>query len=49
MAGDGFDSRNESNTNVSNVTEKLTAKVVLVCIVAASAGLIFGYDIGVSG
>lgn len=49
MAGDGFDSRNESNTNVINVTEKLTAKVVLVCIVAASAGLIFGYDIGVSG
>ncbi|KAK6945738.1 Major facilitator, sugar transporter-like, partial [Dillenia turbinata] len=28
---------------------KLTPSVVIICIVAASAGLIFGYDIGISG
>lgn len=27
----------------------ITASVVITCIVAASGGLIFGYDIGVSG
>ncbi|XP_042490391.1 sugar transport protein 5-like [Macadamia integrifolia] len=29
--------------------EKLTASMVMVCIVAASAGMLFGYDVGVSG
>lgn len=28
---------------------KVTASVVITCIVAASGGLIFGYDIGISG
>ncbi|KAK1301922.1 Sugar transport protein 5 [Acorus calamus] len=28
---------------------KLTASVIITCIVAASGGLIFGYDIGISG
>ena len=28
---------------------KMTAFVVLSCIVAATGGLIFGYDIGISG
>lgn len=28
---------------------KITASVVITCIVAASGGLIFGYDIGISG
>ncbi|XVF01572.1 hypothetical protein REPUB_Repub04eG0100600 [Reevesia pubescens] len=28
---------------------KLTVSVVIICIVASSAGLIFGYDVGVSG
>jgi sugar porter (SP) family MFS transporter len=28
---------------------KITASVVITCIVAASSGLIFGYDIGISG
>uniref|UniRef100_A0A2N9HMI6 Major facilitator superfamily (MFS) profile domain-containing protein n=1 Tax=Fagus sylvatica TaxID=28930 RepID=A0A2N9HMI6_FAGSY len=27
----------------------LTASVIIICIVAASAGLIFGYDVGISG
>lgn len=28
---------------------RITVAVVLTCIVAASGGLIFGYDIGISG
>lgn len=28
---------------------KLTRKVLVTCIVAAMGGLIFGYDIGISG
>lgn len=28
---------------------KITAAVVVTCIVAASGGLIFGYDVGISG
>ncbi|CAH2035356.1 unnamed protein product [Thlaspi arvense] len=32
-----------------NIDAKITAAVVMTCIVAASSGLIFGYDIGISG
>lgn len=32
-----------------NIDAKLTAAVVMTCVVAASSGLIFGYDIGISG
>jgi len=28
---------------------KITLSVVITCIVAASSGLIFGYDIGITG
>ncbi|GLT31136.1 hypothetical protein SLA2020_058960 [Shorea laevis] len=34
---------------VSNLNSRVTASVVITCIVAASSGLIFGYDIGISG
>ncbi|GKV41091.1 hypothetical protein SLEP1_g48670 [Rubroshorea leprosula] len=34
---------------VSNFNSRITASVVITCIVAASSGLIFGYDIGISG
>ncbi|KAA3453867.1 sugar transport protein 5-like [Gossypium australe] len=34
---------------VSTFNGKITASVVITCIVAASSGLIFGYDIGISG
>ncbi|KAM7257403.1 hypothetical protein ACFE04_013144 [Oxalis oulophora] len=34
-------------TSVADV--KITSSVVITCIVAASSGLIFGYDIGISG
>ncbi|XVE95315.1 hypothetical protein REPUB_Repub02eG0086100 [Reevesia pubescens] len=33
---------------VSGFNGKITAWVVITCIVAASSGLIFGYDIGIS-
>lgn len=32
-----------------NYGGRITLSVVMTCIVAASAGLIFGYDIGISG
>ncbi|KAK2982334.1 hypothetical protein RJ640_009031 [Escallonia rubra] len=41
MVDDGDISENEEG--------KLTTSVVIICIIAASAGLMFGYDIGVSG
>ncbi|KAH7524401.1 hypothetical protein FEM48_Zijuj06G0115300 [Ziziphus jujuba var. spinosa] len=34
---------------VSALNSKITVAVVLTCVVAASSGLIFGYDIGISG
>ncbi|KAK3034833.1 LOW QUALITY PROTEIN: hypothetical protein RJ639_033738 [Escallonia herrerae] len=38
------------NVDISENEEgKLTTSVVIICIIAASAGLMFGYDIGVSG
>ncbi|XP_059636956.1 sugar transport protein 5 [Cornus florida] len=35
--------------HVSGFNERITASVVITCIVAASGGLLFGYDIGISG
>ena len=35
--------------NVGAFSGRITASVVITCIVAASGGLIFGYDIGISG
>ena len=32
-----------------DVESKITLSVVITCIVAASSGLIFGYDLGISG
>lgn len=32
-----------------NYGGRITMSVVMTCIVAASGGLIFGYDIGISG
>jgi hypothetical protein len=43
-------SRNDVELSAKAAVEgSLTAAVVIICIVAASAGLIFGYDIGISG
>lgn len=38
-----------SYSSSSSSTVQITAAVVITCIVAASGGLIFGYDIGISG
>ncbi|XP_058781949.1 sugar transport protein 5-like [Vicia villosa] len=45
MAGGGFTIDAPSN----GFDGKLTLSVVITCIVAASGGLIFGYDVGISG
>lgn len=45
MAGGGFTIDAPSN----GFDGKITLSVVITCIVAASSGLIFGYDVGISG
>ncbi|KAL8162361.1 hypothetical protein V2J09_013850 [Rumex salicifolius] len=45
MAGGGF----AVDNNAGDFGGRITMAVVLTCIVAASGGLIFGYDIGISG
>jgi len=32
-----------------NIGGKLTLSIIITCIVAASGGLLYGYDLGVSG
>jgi hypothetical protein len=43
--GPGF----EVEAAVTTFESKITLAVVITCIVAASSGLIFGYDLGISG
>ncbi|WJX38699.1 Sugar transport protein 5 [Trifolium repens] len=45
MAGGGFSIDAPSN----GFDGKITLSVIITCIVAASSGLIFGYDVGISG
>ncbi|KAK7321178.1 hypothetical protein VNO77_31542 [Canavalia gladiata] len=45
MAVGGF----AADASVNDFNGKITLSVVITCIVAASGGLIFGYDIGISG
>jgi hypothetical protein len=45
MAGGGFVAKGGRD----NYDGGITAFVVITCIVAAMGGLIFGYDIGISG
>lgn len=41
---------NGKNGHFSDSAEgSLTTSVLIICVIAASAGLMFGYDIGVSG
>ncbi|XVF44762.1 hypothetical protein PTKIN_Ptkin02bG0149900 [Pterospermum kingtungense] len=47
MAGGVIESHGIGNSYAHG--SKLTASVIIICIVAGSAGLIFGYDVGVSG
>lgn len=39
----------ESGGDVRDYGSKITTSVVITCVVVASSGLIFGYDIGISG
>lgn len=45
MAGGGF----AVESTVKQYEGHVTAYVVISCIVAATGGLMFGYDIGISG
>uniref|UniRef100_A0A6N2MKY6 Major facilitator superfamily (MFS) profile domain-containing protein n=1 Tax=Salix viminalis TaxID=40686 RepID=A0A6N2MKY6_SALVM len=45
MTGGGF----VANGPAGDFNGKITVPVVITCVVAASSGLIFGYDIGISG
>ncbi|CAI9785525.1 unnamed protein product [Fraxinus pennsylvanica] len=45
MAGGGF----VSSGQVGNYEGRVTGFVIIACLVAATGGLIFGYDIGISG
>lgn len=48
MAGGVFSMDNTPVTAI-NVGGKLTLSIIISCIVAASSGLLFGYDLGISG
>lgn len=45
MAGGGF----VVNGPATDYGGRVTASVIITCMMAASGGLIFGYDIGISG
>jgi len=45
MAGGGF----VSASGESHFEAKITFAVIISCIMAATGGLMFGYDIGISG
>lgn len=48
MAGGGF-SVDSTPVTAINIGGKLTFSVFISCIVVASSGILFGYDLGVSG
>ncbi|KAK7282812.1 hypothetical protein RIF29_11882 [Crotalaria pallida] len=47
MAGGGFVS--DSDSPPAEFEGRITFSIIITCIVAASSGLIFGYDVGISG
>ncbi|XP_022159411.1 sugar carrier protein C-like, partial [Momordica charantia] len=49
MAGGGFELNGNQSGSIKNYPGELTFYVLITCIVAAMGGLIFGYDIGISG
>ena len=48
MAGGGFTS-GPAGARASQYEAKITVYVIITCIIAASGGLMFGYDVGISG
>ena len=49
MAGGGLVNNAYAEGKAAQYEGKITVYVVLACIVAASGGLLFGYDVGISG
>lgn len=50
MPGGGFGSGSGSGSRAGSEFEaKITPIVIISCIMAATGGLMFGYDVGVSG
>lgn len=49
MAGGGAVVANVDGLPAADYGGRLTLSVLTTCLVAASGGLIFGYDIGISG
>ncbi|XP_022151700.1 sugar transport protein 12-like [Momordica charantia] len=49
MAGGGFEINGNQGGSITNYPRELTSYLLITCIVAAMGGLIFGYDIGISG
>lgn len=49
MAGGSFAGGGVSKERANQYKGKVTPYVVIACIVAATGGSLFGYDIGISG
>lgn len=45
----GFSAASEGDNNAARYNGRMTSLVILSCAIAASGGLVFGYDIGISG
>ena len=44
-----YSHNSSSRSNSTSGSVQITVAMVITCIIAASGGLIFGYDIGISG
>lgn len=49
MAGGGFSAAPAAGARAADYEGKITIYVIMTCIIAASGGLMFGYDVGISG
>ncbi|KAI5066018.1 hypothetical protein GOP47_0018642 [Adiantum capillus-veneris] len=49
MAGGGFSAAPAAGSRAAEYEGKITFYVIITCIIAASGGLMFGYDVGISG
>jgi len=49
MAGGSFTTGNVDNERAELYKGRVTPYVIIACIVAATGGSLFGYDVGISG
>lgn len=49
MAGGSFTAGGVAKTRAEQYKGKATVYVIVACIVAATGGSLFGYDVGISG